>query len=246
MNDHPRVPARREGGFSLLEVIIAATILFTIIAIAGRFLRDSNNLLTTISVRNETEVKAADLADRIARELRNASAQSFKPWWSSTPQTAPYYYEQYNGATFQNFAVRIVTDYNGQAILGDEIFYYFWNYTGQYESSYNDGIDNDKDGRTDEINFGKFVYPVASCFASRTDPTENPLWTGAVKYTKMAELAYYYSPPASNAVPDWNQAGIQFTLNGKVLSIRVKMLKYDPVVQKQVVVTAESAVKFRN
>jgi hypothetical protein len=239
--EHETRETRGARGFSLIEVVIASTILFTIIAIAGKFILDSNNLLRTISTRSEAEVKVARVADAIARSFRNCSLASFKPWYSYGTATPPYY-EQYNGSALSSIYLRNVVDYNGQSILGDAVQYHLAVNPGE---NYTNGIDDDKDGRTDEIEIQRYIFP-ASCFSTTTDPTEVPAWSGAVKYGTYAEIAYGYSAPASPSAPDWNQVGFNCTLNGAILTIKVKMPKYDPVVQKHVIISAESSVKLRN
>lgn len=252
-----RLAEGSDAGFSLIEVVIAASILFTIIAITGRFLLDSNRLLGTISVRADAEVKAAFLADTLAKDFRNCSFASIRPWYYHYPPPLPAttWPEYYNGSGYmQSFSIRVVDDFNGTSRLGAEYFYYWGNYQWPYESSITDAIDNDKDGRTDEQDFGRFVFPLAAFGPTDpyygvpqdpNSPTASPSWSGVV-YTKIADLASPYSPPATPAAPDWNNYGVRFSLVGRVLTIKVTTLKYDPTLQRQIRVSAESSVKLRN
>lgn len=243
---HGRPPGER--GFSLLEVVIAATILFTILAIAGRFLQDSNSLLGTISARSETDVKASFLADRIARSFRNASLDSFRPYYGWA-ETTPTYHETYstNGYTFQYCYLRNIVDHdNGKPVLGDAYFYYAF-YGG--ESNTLDGIDNDGDQRRDEMEIRECHMP-ASAFTTTDNPQEIPVWNYWMvgQYTKLGEVSYYWAPPAvyPTTPPTTDQNGLTFKLNGRVLTVKVTMPKWDTTLQRQVHVSAEASVKLRN
>ena len=227
-----RLAEAEDAGFSLIEVVIAATILFTIIAMAGRFVLDSNRMLGAMSVRSGADVKAAFLADKIARNFRNGSLDSFR-WYYGWSETTPTYHENASnyGQIYPYCYARNVVDQNlGKAVLGDGYFYYGFI---QGESDISDGVDNDKDGRVDECELRE-CHILASAYVATDVPTEVPTWnwySTPGKFTKLGEIV-------SN--------GLQFKLTGRTLSIKVTVPQYDPTLQKQINVTAESTVKLRN
>ncbi|MHC4821199.1 MAG: prepilin-type N-terminal cleavage/methylation domain-containing protein [Planctomycetota bacterium] len=62
---------RRESGFSLIEVMIAAFILFVIVGIAVNMVRSGNEMLTIQTMRTDANLKAEEYARFITRRIRN-------------------------------------------------------------------------------------------------------------------------------------------------------------------------------
>jgi hypothetical protein len=233
--------ARAEGGFSLLEVIIGATILFTIIAIAGKFITTSTNLLGTLASRSESDQSASRIADNLARLFRNASLASVKLNYSYNP--APPASSFPEGVIYSTIYLRLVKENSGTPVYGDG--YYI--FPAVDESSYTDSIDNDKDSRTDEVCAKMCTIPAAN-HVSQVDPAAGALYNASWynKQAKVSDIRWYNTLPQYPKAPASAEPGIQFIRNGAVLTIRVVTLKYDPAAKVQVNSMAEATVKLRN
>lgn len=236
-----RTPAAgREGGFSLVEVIVGATILFTIIAIAANFIATSTGLLGTVSARGESDQSASRVADRIARMFRNGSLASVKSWYQNNPVPPTEAFPQ--GVVQTSIYLRLVTSNNGTPVYGDG----FYIFPAVDEVNYTDNIDNDKDARTDEVCIKMCVIPAAA-HTSQTDPSLGaPFGAWYNTQQKLADIRWYNTLPLYPPSPAAAQPGIQFIRNGGVLTIRVTTLKYDPTTKSQINSQAEATVKLRN
>lgn len=233
-------PLRDEKGFSLVEVIVGATILFSIIAIAANFIATSTGLLGTVSARGESEQSAARVADEIARLFRNGSLASVKTWYQNNPVPPTEAFPQ--GVVQTSIYLRLVKSNNGVPVYGDG--YYI--FPAVDEVNYTDNIDNDKDARTDEVCIRMCTIPAAA-HTSQTDPSLGaPFGAWYNTSRKLADIRWYNTLPLYPPSPAAAQPGIQFIRNGGVLTIRVTTLKYDPATKAQVNSQAEATVKLRN
>lgn len=242
MIDIHRTRRPAETGFSLVEVIVGATILFTIIAIAANFIATSTGLLGTVTARGEAEQSAARVADRIARMFRNGSLASVKTWYQNNPTPPTEAFPQ--GVVQTSIYLRLVkTDpLTGKTVLGDG----YYMFPAVDESNYTDNVDNDKDARTDEVCVKFNVIPAAA-HTSQTDPSLGaPFGAWYNVQQKLADIRWYNTLPLYPPAPASAQPGIQFIRNGAVLTIRVTTLKYDPATKSQVNSQAEATVKLRN
>ena len=223
-----------EAGFSLMEVVIGATILFALIGAAGRFIASSTNLLGTVAARNDSDQNASRVADRIARLLRNGSAASLLTYYQGTPIP--------DGTNQTSLYFREIVSNDGVPVYGKG--YYL--FPAVDESNYTDNIDNDKDGRIDDVCLRMCTIPAAS-HVSQTDPTLGAAF-GAWYNTseKLSDIRWVNTLPAYPAPPASAEGGCQFIRTGNVLTIRIVTLKYDPAQRKQINVMSEASVKFRN
>ena len=253
MRDHAMTHPtdRAERGFSLLEVMIAATILFTIIGVAAQFIGTSTKLLGTKSAHGASEQTAAQIADQIARQMRNGALRSLKMYFYQ-PDVAPPADNFPEMGTYTSIYWREVESNDGVPVYGDG--YYI--FPAIDENNYTDNIDNDRDARTDEICVRMYRVPKAEIVNSLTMPATPNRDPGAwsnynpqyyfPKSTKLAEIRWYNTMPLYPPAPQSTQPGIQFIRVGSVMTIRVIVVKYDPTSKTQFNQMAEATVKLRN
>ena len=70
--------AALQGGFTLLEIVISASILTMLILITARVLAGGQKLLGTTSIRSEGEMKAGDIAQQIAERIANGAISTLR------------------------------------------------------------------------------------------------------------------------------------------------------------------------
>jgi len=128
-----------EGGFSLLEVMLATAILFLIIAVAFSFINDGTKLLSSTAIVSEAEVHAGHVAEQIVRRLRNGVILTLEDGAGGAFA---------DGATTTNgVRVRLFDSYAGEAWVNDGIAITLGT---DGESNVTDGVDNDNDNIIDE------------------------------------------------------------------------------------------------
>jgi len=130
--------ARREGGFSLVEVIIGASILVAIVLMTAMVLQSGNRLLGVTSTQAEAENRAGGIAEQICQRLRSGILNTV-----TDGAGAPLV----DGATVTNgIGVTTFINWKGVAIGGESFRFFLRN----GEANVTDTIDNDRDNYVDE------------------------------------------------------------------------------------------------
>ncbi|MBI2901588.1 MAG: prepilin-type N-terminal cleavage/methylation domain-containing protein [Planctomycetes bacterium] len=118
--------------FTLIEVMIATAILAVVVVMVYAMLKSSTDAFAAGGRRAGLNKQARDLLDRLAAEIADAGVSTLQPPFP-------------NGATALTF--RRNTGYTGGAItFGAPITYAFAYEPGEYDN----GIDDNQDGRVDE------------------------------------------------------------------------------------------------
>ena len=139
----PRAASRRavsrEGGFSLLEVIIVAAILCGIITVTAILLQSGNRLLGTTSAQSEAENRAGLVAEQICSRLRDSILLTL-----ADGAGAPLL----DGATVTNgVGAQCFVNYKGGPVGGESYRFVLRN----GESNVVNANDDDRDNYTDEF-----------------------------------------------------------------------------------------------
>jgi prepilin-type N-terminal cleavage/methylation domain-containing protein len=74
---HPRHRARRDGAFSMIELLIAAALLSVVIAAAGAMLLQAFGNEVAYRQQNNTQVSGRSAADAISDDIRGATGSYF-------------------------------------------------------------------------------------------------------------------------------------------------------------------------
>lgn len=217
-----RAPAAPRG-FSLLEVILAAVILFVIIGLSATILNGGNKLLNSVSIRSQTEVSAANVADQIATRIRNGFMSSLRD------PTGAFIAD--GGGSTTGFSVRLFDRFEGGPLAGETVKFTL----GRGETNVLDGKDNDRDNLVDERSIVLQRWkdptpPLPSLHNLPTDPLGVPLLVNA---TQTAEL--------SNIVESLTVSRV-----GKCLTITVVALKYEATYKQVLRTTATVQVALKN
>jgi hypothetical protein len=222
MKTHDRTPraphARtRVGGFSLLEVVLAAFILFVIIGLSATIINGGNKLLNSVSLRSQSEVNAANLADQIATRMRNGCIAGLRD------PTGAFILD--GGGSTTGFSVRMCEDYSGAPLAGDTVKFTL----GRGESSVVDGKDNDRDNLVDE--------------RSIVLQTWNPLQHNLPQDPLGVPLAVL---PAQNVALSDRVESLTLSRVGRCLTITVVVLKYEATYKQVLRTTSTVAVTLKN
>jgi hypothetical protein len=223
MNIAARPPAATRG-FSLLEVILAAVILFVIIGLSATILNGGNKLLNSVSIRSQSEVSAANVADQIATRIRNGFMSSLRD------PTGAFIAD--GGGSTTGFSVRLFDRFEGGPLAGETVSFTL----GRGETNVVDGKDDDKDNLVDErsIVLRRWKDPTppgASLHNLATDPLGIPL--NPLAPSQTAEL--------SNIVESLTVSRV-----GKCLTITVVALKYEATYKQVLRTTSTVQVTLKN
>lgn len=197
----------RERGFTLLEVMIAAVMLFLIVGIAARFLASGQSLLSTSALQSEAEVAATRIAQQIAERLRNGALSTVTDINGNLLADGA---SSTNGITMAQ-----VTGFSGETRLRGSIGIRL-GLDG--EANVVDGRDNDRDNITDERSIEIVEWtalPVAN--------TRLSLWVPALAAKPLVPV-----PPVVRGNIGNRVRGLTVTRSGRRLEIRVTVMRYDP------------------
>lgn len=130
--------ARREGGFSLVEVIIGAVILVGIVLLTAIILQSGNRLLGVTSAQAEAENRAGGIAEQICQRMRSGILSTVTDG-AGVPLA--------DGAISTNgLGVTTFINWKGVAVGGESFRFVLRN----GELNVVDTIDNDRDNYVDE------------------------------------------------------------------------------------------------
>jgi Tfp pilus assembly protein PilX len=146
-------------GFTLIEVMISATILFVLILLVMRSLNDSSRLLSTVSVKSEAEIKAEAILSQITQRFRNGVISTLTK--GSTPTTFAT-----GEVEDMQVEVRLMNGYNGTVVQGKTVR------ISKTKDEDQDGIDNDGDGYIDEWNLYLREWPDGNTGAAPSSEVE--------------------------------------------------------------------------
>ena len=134
---------RRQAGFSLLETMIAATILSILLMALMVVVIQGQNTFDALSTRATTQMQVEGALDRMVKELRAGSMGNL---FTGPPASFPQYMVE--GETYDNVTFIPVIGASGtSALFGAPVTYWF-----QYDSGEETtlGADDDSDGIVDE------------------------------------------------------------------------------------------------
>jgi type II secretory pathway pseudopilin PulG len=232
-NDRRRGRDGRDGqaGFSLLEVVIAAVILFMIIGIAARTLSSGQALLGTVSSEASGSVTAQRILTQVSDRIRNGIIADIEDG-ASNPLA--------DGATCTNgLRIRLIKSFKGGIERGKTVWIEVSN---DGEANVADEVDNDKDGVWDErqIRVKEFPDDDDAVGAVATDLGQLGNRLGTIDRTDPRDPKMRVLSP------------LTVTRTGNSLRLTVGVLRRDPVMldknQKPVLrcFTATGTVTFRN
>lgn len=236
-----RTSGARQGGFSLLEVVIAGSILIVIVGIAARTLAGGNALLGAVSREVSGDVVAQHLVQQIADRIRNGIIDDTEhgyQWWTPAPYSPALTDGQW---AWYGLRVRHIKSFKGGIEKGKTVWLALLNSdpyspTNPYPFSL-DNVDNDKDGLVDEQQLRIREYP-----GDDDDPGATPVDQGML--ADNLGLIWVFSAPAGEPVNtfdprgQWDPSdttylkriypGLHVVRNGDSLTITVGVLRRDP------------------
>lgn len=223
----------REGqtGFSLLEVVIAAVLLFMIIGIAARALSSGQSLLGTVSSESAGAVNAQRILTQISDRIRNGVIADVEDG-ASAPLA--------DGSTCTNgLRIRLMQSPPLGFARGKTVWVEVSN---DGEANVTDEVDNDKDGVWDErqIHIKEFPADDDAAGAVAVDMGQLGNRLGTIDRSDVRDPKLRVLSP------------LTVTRQGKSLRITVGVLRRDPVMldknQRPVLrcFTATGTVTFRN
>jgi type II secretory pathway pseudopilin PulG len=215
----------RQSGFSLLEVVIAAAMLFVIIGITATLIGTGNNLVTTTSLQTSAEMRAADLVDRLAKEVRNGVLETLRTGDGTTDFYDSAVSEDRSG---DGVTVRLTNGYSGGPLLDKTVRVIL--VAG--ESSTVDGRDNDNDGYIDEFDVKIQKWDLASHDSTDVHKTE-------------AAPADYDKPDSETTLAN-NVKSLTVYRQRALLGFEVVTMKYDPPTQTMRTYTTRAGTGLKN
>ena len=160
-------PRGGERGFSLVEVMIAAFLLFLIIGAAASMLSSGQQLLQSTSVSAEGDRIAEQVAGQVAERIRNgALATLLDPKGNPIPDNPGFAVTKAPTVVYDGFQVRPVVGFAGGAVLGKTLWFQA---VGDGESLLTNERDDDGDGVWDERRLHVLEFP-------QVDPVPPALW----------------------------------------------------------------------
>ncbi len=227
-----RFQGRRDGrpaGFSLLEVVIAGTILILILGVAASTIAGGQGLLRATSLQSSGDVLAQTLATQIADKIRNGAIAEVEDG-NSDPLA--------DGSTCTNgIRMRLIKSFKGGIELGKTV----WIEVVRDESNVADGIDNDNDGVWDERLIRVKEFPVVSLLIDGDDDAPGAVPTDGGTMATNLGIISIVTPVASAGI---DLTGIldptdtsttkrvdpplSITRTGSTLTITVGVLRRDP------------------
>lgn len=170
-----RIPeVGRDGGFSLLEMAVAVSLLLFVTAVVGKNIYDSSRASSSLVKLKYMNLRAQTVIDRLADELITGNFTSMIP---ETPVAADY-------ISFQ----KIVGVNNGEPVFGNTIQIDLV----PMESDINDGVDNNKNGLVDECGIRIWEdLPPGNGVLDPTDPNVvvcGKVPRGGLKFTRQGAM----------------------------------------------------------
>jgi len=210
--------ARARRGLSLLEVLIAMSMLFVMMSAVWQISTGATDAYRDVSIAANLSTRAHQTLDRLAQELSNAGRAGL------APQFTPLF-----GA--DSLSYRRSEGYAGGVIWSDELRIELQRDPGDAD----DGIDNDGDGLIDE-----------GMLAWITDPG-GPEEHQVVQCHWIAEYLEGELPNGiddnGNGLID--ERGLSFELQGQILTIRLTLERAVPGGRK-ITKTVSTSVKVVN